>query len=231
MKEYQKLPFVETQIQNGYTNQDGVVVPRVTHILSAMLHEDYLIPCANAMGLYKHLKYEDIMNNATYIGSATHYYIECFLKGEPTPQRDKDEVYKATQSFHEWWDIIKKTDYEILMQERTLVCKYFGGTLDLLIKINGKVYLVDFKTSNHSSYKHFLQLSAYKYMLEEEGVNIDGCIVLMLDKKNFKFTEHVLHFDNKEHLDFINICKDCFISLVYAYYHRIVVEREYKALF
>ena len=72
MKEYQKLPVVETQIQNGYTNQDGVVVPRVTHILSAMLHEDYLIPWANAMGLYKQLKYEDIINKATDTGSATH---------------------------------------------------------------------------------------------------------------------------------------------------------------
>ena len=68
-------------------------------------------------------------------------------------------------------------------------------------------------------------------MLEEEGIDIDGCIILMLNKNKLKFTEHVLHFDNQDHLAFINICKDCFMSLVYAYYSRMVVEREYKKLF
>lgn len=226
---------------NNYSsNNSRYGVPRVTEILSAMLHEDYLMQWSNAIGLYKRQKYQDVLDEAAYIGTYVHKAIENFLSQEDTNLNNHvcdnvllfDKVNLAFNSFLEWWEIIKKNEYEILMQEETLICKYFGGTLDMLIKINGKVYLVDFKTSNHSSYKHFLQLSAYRYMLKEvKDIEIDGCIILMLDKKQAKFTEYVLDFSVVEHINFINKCEECFLSLVYAYYNRGIVENEYKEIF
>lgn len=216
---------------------NGVNVPRVTEILSAMLHEDYLMGWANAMGLYKHTKYEVFLNTAADIGTAVHEAIEKYLGENISPDIDnypqdiKFRISCAFNSFLSWWDIIKKTKYKIILQEYALVCKYFGGTLDMLIEINGKVYIVDFKTSNHSSYKHFLQLAAYRYMLEENGYKVDGCIILLLDKKTCKFTEYVLHFDQEEHLKFIDQCEECFLSLVYGYYNRGIVENMYKNIF
>lgn len=119
-----------------------------------------------------------------------------------------------------------------MLQEHTLVCKYFGGTLDLLLEIDGKIYLVDFKTSNHSSYKHFLQLAAYRYMLREtEGINVNGCIILMLDKKSDMFIEHILDFENIDHLNYIDQCQESFLSLVYAYYQRIQNQYLYNQIF
>lgn len=214
-------------------------VPRVNDILSAMLHEDYLMKWSNAIG-FKHQSYKDTLESAAYVGTCVHEAIENFLmNGEYINHHDYDctneqcnKIHNAFLSFTEWWDIILKTSYEILLQEKTLICKYFGGTLDMLIKINGKMYLVDFKTSNSSSYKHFLQLSAYRYLLKEcENIEVDGCIILMLDKNEATFTEKVLDFSIPEHIQFMNNCEECFLSLVYSYYTRSIVQTQFNNIF
>ena len=56
--------------------------------------------------------------------------------------------------------------FRVIETEKQLVCPYFGGTLDCLAEIDGRIYIIDFKTSNHITYKYFLQLAAYKYMIE-----------------------------------------------------------------
>ena len=38
--------------------------------------------------------------------------------------------------------------------EETITCPYFGGTYDFLVEINGRNWLIDFKTSNHIGYKY-----------------------------------------------------------------------------
>ena len=110
-------------------------------------------------------------------------------------------------------------------------CEFFGGTYDALLSINGKVYLVDFKTSNHISYKYFLQIAAYRYMLQQQGIEIDGAIILQLDKKHPSFNEYIIQLNNPEHLDFINNCQECFFSLVYAFFNRLQVEKQFKTIF
>lgn len=224
--------------KSGEYSIDGRNVPRVTEILSAMLHEDYIVEWANKIGLYNHQKYHEVLGEASVIGTYVHSSIEKFLKTGSHPDfsdisiKYRNRVTNGFNSFLSWWRIINSLNYEILMQERTLVCKYFGGTLDLLIKVGSKIYLVDFKTSNHSSYKHFLQLSAYRYMLKEvEGIDVDGCIILMLDKKSDMFLEYCLDFDNQEQLDYMNQCQETFLSLVYAYYQRIQNQYLYSTIF
>lgn len=222
-------------ISNGTYFYNDRAVPRVTEILSAMIHEDYLMEWANRIGLFNHQKYQDVLEKAGDIGTYTHDSIEKFLSEniplntDGVPRHLAYPVYFAQKSFLEWWNIIIKNDYEILMQEQELVCEYFGGKLDLLLKINGKIYLVDFKTSNHSSYKYYLQLSAYRYMLRKQfNIEIDGCIILMLDKKICKFTEMFLNFQVSEHLEYINQCENTFISLVFAYYQKLKAQQMYN---
>lgn len=213
-------------------------VPRVTEILSAMLHEDFLMTWANNIGLYKHQKYKDVLNTSADIGSSVHEAIENHVSGKGIfdqskyPDDTRRGIVMAFNSFLEWWDIILKQNYKVLMQEHTLVCKYFGGTLDLLMEINGKIYIVDFKTSNHPSYKYFLQLAAYRYILMNEyNINPDGCLILMLDKSKCHFTELLLDFGNEEHLAYIEQCQETFLSLVYAYYNRGIATQMYTDIF
>lgn len=222
------------EIESCY-QYEGKNVPRVTAILSDMLHEDYLMKWSNNIGLYQHKKYNVVLETSSTIGTLTHNAIEDYIKYGKEPDFDsidiiyKNSFYNAFNSFKKWWDVIIKNEYKILMEEVQLVCKYFGGTLDLLIEINGKTYLVDFKTSNHPSYKYTLQLSAYRYMLNQlYNIKVDGCILLMLSKTDISFDEIFYNFDNKEMEEYFNYCEECFLSLVYAYYNRIRVQSLYN---
>lgn len=210
---------------------NGIRVPRVTHILQSMLHDDYLLSWSNAMGLYKHMKYSDIMETATGIGSIVHNAIEQFIqKSEEldfsaVPDAYKREVYNSYTAFKKWWKTIETHNYRIVMEEETIICKYYGGTLDLLIEIDGKLYLLDFKTSNHLSYKYFLQLAAYRRALfYERGISIDGTILLQLSKKAPIFNEIILFMDNLEDAEYMRRCDSMFMTLVLAYHQRQAVE-------
>lgn len=214
-------------------------VPRVTEILSSMLHEDYLMTWSNNIGLYQKKKYKDVLNIAANKGSYVHSFIEDFIMNNKEPDVDKvpcdmrDEVKNAFDSFLLWWEIITKNNkVEIIYSEHTLTCPYYGGTLDLLIKINDRIFLIDFKTSNYPSYKYFLQLSAYRYCLYNyENININGCLILMLDKRSISFDELVLDFNIEEHYQFISYCEQSFLSILYAYYNRLKVEYHYGLIF
>lgn len=202
-------------------------VPRVNDILD-MINEPYLIEWANKVGLYQRKKHSIYKDEALAIGTFVHYFIEQYINYHIVPDFNaiedsniRKQVKNAFTAFLAWWNIITTQNYEVLFTEKEIVCKYFGGTIDLLIKINDKIYLVDFKTSKYPSYKHSLQVSAYKYLLKSiMGINVDGgCIILMLNKKtgDFKEVGYYLHIEEcKEYLDY---CEECFLSLVYTYYN------------
>ena len=88
-------------------------------------------------------------------------------------------------AFKEWWHGINECHrVKVLGQEQSLFCEYFAGTYDLLISIDDKPYLIDFKTSNHVGYKYFMQLAAYRYLLySQKNINVEGCIILQFDKQ------------------------------------------------
>lgn len=215
---------VELKEEKYYYN--GVPVPRVTEIISKMISEDYLLYWANGLG-FKGKSYKKTVQAAADIGTEAHDLIERFLKGELVTS---DCVpYLA---FRRWWvDINSTNSVKVIATEQPISCPYFGGTFDLLIEINGKIYLVDFKTSNHVSYKYYMQLAAYKYILEQQGYNISGCIILQLNKTLIEYTEYPLIFEVPEHLDFINKSLNSFLSLVYGYYNIKECENLYKNIF
>ena len=200
---------------NHYT-YNGHNVPRVTEIISKMIHEDSIVQWANSLG-FRHQSYTKTLNAAAVYGTKAHHGIEYLLKGKEIPEDTPESIIK---SFNEWWKIISSNNQvKILGQEVKLTCEWFGGTYDLLLEVNGKVYLVDFKTSNHVTYKYCLQLAAYNYMLKLQGVSIDGIIILQLSKKSIGYNEFILNFVDPVQQHFFDICERTFLSLVYAYYH------------
>lgn len=233
-----KINLNELFIDNDHYQYNGINIPRVTEILSSMLHENYLMTWANSLGLYKRRKYKDELDQAAMKGTYVHNAIEDYIQHGNDLDLDtvmlsyQREVSYAYGSFKEWWDIICKRNAKVIMEEQRLVCPWFGGTLDLLIEINNKIYLLDFKTSNHPSYKYFLQLSAYRYILRNYyGIEIYGCGIIKLNKQCIKFEEFIIDKSNPDYENFINICENTFLSLVYAYINRIEVERFYETLF
>ena len=214
---------------DSYTNSDNIPVPRVTEILSAMVHKDGLMYWANALG-FKGIRYKDALNKAANIGTIAHTAIEKFLK----------EKYETNDNipflgFLSWYNVITQDiglPIELIYSEHRIVCKWFGGTLDALMKIGDKIYLVDFKTSNHITFTYFLQLAAYRFMLKIlENIDIDGVIVLQLDKDEPGFNEYLLDFTIPDHLTFINNCEETFLSLVYSFYRINKIEDEFNSIF
>ena len=212
-----------------YQNSSGQTVARVTDIISSMIHSDGLMYWANSLG-FKGIRYKDELNRAANAGTIAHAAIEKFLKEKLCTDNNIPFL-----GFKLWYDTVTLDiglPISVIYVEHTITCRWFGGTLDALLIIGNKVYLVDFKTSNHVTYRYFIQLGAYRHMLREvENINIDGVIVLQLDKNEPGFNEYLLDFSIYNHLDFMNHCENTFLSLTYAYYNIKQIEGEYKTLF
>ena len=233
-----KINMEELGMEGERYQYQGYNLPRVTEIISSMIHEDFLMIWANNLGLYKRKKYKDELEQAATKGAYVHDAIEEYIQNNKELDLDtvmagyRTEVSYAYGSFKAWWNIISRQNIRIILQEYKLICPWFGGTLDLLVEINGCVYLLDFKTSNHPSYKYFLQLAAYRYILREfYSIEIYGCGVIKLNKKAIEFEEFIIDKSNPEYEEFMNLCERTFLSLVYAYINRVFVERQYTALF
>lgn len=213
--------FTIQDLTDRYT-YDGKNVPRVTEIISKMIHEDSIVLWANNLG-FRHIRYRDALDEAANIGTNVHSAIEHYLK------EDKTSELVSLKAFQLWWEQLKRTNkIEILGQEQKLVCPFFGGTYDLLLKINDVIYLVDFKTSNHVTYKYYIQLAAYNYMLKQQGINIGGVIILQVSKTSPQYNEYVLDLHNPSHKEYFDLCERTFLSLVYSYYHISYLERRFN---
>ena len=196
-------------------SKNGKGIPSVTEILG-FIDCQGLIDWANMVGR-KGINNKHVLKRAAQYGTNTHSAIENFLKGKDTFTDNS-----SFMSFKLWWYNLHQNTHsvEIIGQEEPLVGEFFAGTYDLLLNIDGKIYLIDFKTSNHVSYKYFMQLAAYRYLLYTlKNINIHGCIILQLGKnKKPKFNEFALCFEYPEHHAFIENCTNAFFGLLYTYH-------------
>lgn len=204
---------------------NGRGIPSVTELLS-FIDSEGLIGWANRIGR-QGLDNKEVANKAAEFGTMVHESIENYLKGK----KYTDNV--CLDAFKEWWTGINSCHrVRIIGQEQSIVCEYFAGTYDLLITIDDKPYLVDFKTSNHVGYKYFMQLAAYRYLLyTQKNINIEGCIVLQFDKTEPKYREFNLNFSDPYDYEFIENCHRSFMGLVYTYYNAKLCQRQFGQLF
>lgn len=210
-------------------------VARVTKVLHSMISEDYIAQWANSLG-YKRLSYKKTLEIAAEKGTITHSLIETFLKTGNDPIFEeihpyfRDSVKNAYCSFKDWWKKINDSCLvEIIYSEHEIITPAYGGTIDLLIKIDNEYYLIDFKTSNNPSFKYFIQLASYKMALEEiEHISARGCIILQLSKTEIMFYEYLADYTNDMHKKFMSDCFSLFQSLLDGYYKRLNVEKQYK---
>lgn len=236
-----KLSSIEIESKSNYI-YDGKRVPRVTEVLSAMLHEDFLMKWANNLG-FKRISYNAFMKDASDKGTYSHLAIEKYLKNgyfdinEMTDipnNKIRDTVYSVINGFYKWWiDIHKKyKNIKIIYLEETLIHKYFAGTCDCLLQVDGDYWLIDFKTSNHMSYNYALQLAAYKYLLKElKNINISKAMILRLDKTEYTYYTYEYDFiNNQEHIQFFEDCLETFMLLCSAFIMRVYTKNKYDEL-
>lgn len=222
-----------------YVNDDNKSVPRVTNIIDSMWSDPHIAEWANSLG-WKKKGYRKTLNEFAAKGTHSHAVIEDYiLHGiEPDynryPEFARSAICNSYTAFRQWWDklCMKHDEVDVVFVEKTLICKYFGGTLDCLLKIDDKYVLLDFKTSKDANPKYALQLAAYRYMLRElEGITIDACMNLIVKRDSPTYIEYIYDLKDPNHKNFINLCENEFLSLVQAYYGRQQVESGYKEIF
>lgn len=223
--------FNTEYLSNHYTF-NGKNVPRVTEIIQACLHEDYLLQWANSLG-FKRQSYNKTLQAYADYGTDVHNILERYIKGEEISHADRVRYSNPISAFESWWNQIHNGNIiKVLGQEFSLVCAYYGGTYDMLLEINGEPWLVDFKTSNSIGFRYNLQLAAYRAMLKNMHIvdELRGTIILRVFKDKPKFEEYVLDLSNESHKIFLDDCERLFNSMAYQYYWRKYLESEFSII-
>jgi len=157
---------------------------------------DKLIDCSMSLDDLRRLDLPELMKYAKAtakrdyeaagdIGTRVHAAIEQYFKLEisrATIVGVEDDILKPMDAFLEW---VNKNDVKCLLSEHTVYSKIgYAGTLDFIGTINGKKYLVDFKSSKGFWPEMPMQLAAYHYAHEEmTGEKMEGVGILRLDKE------------------------------------------------
>lgn len=164
---------------------NGKAYPSVTMILNSI---------AKGYGYDEWLK--SVGHEANYIvreaqerGSKVHNAIESLILGNSLTAADDPQFESFTWAE---WEMLNqwKVWYETLKVEPILIEQIVhsdelgvAGTVDIVCKINDKVYLLDWKTGGAYD-SHHLQVAAYKYMAERmeelNGLKIDGCGIVYI---------------------------------------------------
>ena len=171
-----EMPGLEFDEATHTYRLDGNVLPSVTTIMKPLSAFEYRnVP-------------ESALEKAADRGTTVHNAIEIFIKygidDIPT------EFRPYLDAFIDWWNEKKPV---VIGSEIRLYHRMFRycGTCDLLCLIDGKLILIDYKTTYAVMEKMCgVQLEGYAKALSSHGINVDEKRILHL-KKDGKYKEHI----------------------------------------
>ena len=176
---------------------DGIKVPSVTRVVDGCFPKN-LTDWALSVG---EEEYHRIIDEALEIGNYTHEWIENYINEQPFNATTNPSI----DAFLRWET---NCGVEFIDSERKIYCDRFkyAGTVDAVAKINGRVCVIDFKTSKKIYKPYHLQVTAYAQAIKR----IDGLkrwplgIILRLDKETGEYEQKV--FEPKDHFDTFKKC-------------------------
>jgi len=182
----------------GYFLKDGSKVSGTTTIIGRFKDSGGLLFWAFEQGKLaqqgKIQKLYDKAEEAADIGTLAHSMDETYINGlDPLKCVEgvsKDKSDKAQVAFNNFLNWQKQTNIKIISkyQEILLISeKYkFGGTPDAIGELDGKLILLDWKTSNAVYSDYLIQLAAYKQLWNENNERkIEGGMYLCRFAKDF----------------------------------------------
>jgi hypothetical protein len=166
-----------------YYRRNGKYYPSVTYVLGYYPKGKFFENWLKQVGFSA----DYIVKKAAEEGTQVHELCEAYLNGEELrflddrgrPQYNPD-VWQMFLRFVEFWELIKPTLIETevhLFSDKLKV----AGTCDLIVEINGELWLLDLKTSNQLQTTYELQTAVYGQCYEEcFGRKIDHYGILWL---------------------------------------------------
>jgi hypothetical protein len=132
---------------------------------------------------------ERVKDAAADLGTRVHGLIDEWILTGSTRAQDVDEMV----AFCNFTMFVSKYKMRFLSGDlpvASLRYKY-GGRLDAIAEINGKLVLLDWKTSNAIRDDYALQVAAYRLALfETYGIRADKAMVVRFDKVDPKVLDH-----------------------------------------
>jgi CRISPR/Cas system-associated exonuclease Cas4 (RecB family) len=127
---------------------------------------------------------------AADIGTVAHNYVEKHIKYQLGETKTKPKMpvnamaQSAVNNYLKWEQ--GNIDEYIFSERKVMSLDHWvAGTADIVAIVNGKLAMVDLKTSNYLSVEHLIQTAAYQLCLEEEFEDrFDNRIILKLDKED-----------------------------------------------
>jgi len=158
-----------TMPDSRYYRRNGDYYPSVTYVLSYYPKGKFFEDWLKKVGYSS----EYIVKKAGEEGTAVHEMIEEYLNGKElnflnqygSPQCSPD-VWQMFLRFVEWWEEYKPTLIETEVHLFSDELKV-AGTCDMVCEIDGQLWIIDFKTSNHLQTTYDLQAAVYGKCYEE----------------------------------------------------------------
>lgn len=178
-----------TLLNSRYYRRNGVYYPSITHVLGVypkgIHYEEWLKTSGHSA--------EHIVRKAQEEGTMVHEMAEEYLNGEEVNFLDERQnpqypinVWQMFLHFVEFWETYKPKLIEAevhLFSDKLKV----AGTCDLVCEIDGELWIIDFKTSNHIATTYALQTATYAECYEEcFGKKIDRTGILWLKSSKRK---------------------------------------------
>lgn len=129
-------------------------------------------------------------------GTIVHAWLEDYIKGKNPETPVNPEIKQATEAFVSW---VLKNKVKFTSSEKVVYSRRYNyaGTCDFTCEIDGKRYVGDIKTSKAIYNEYLLQVSAYRYALQEEmpDVTYDGMLIIRVPKDE-KDSIEIKHFND-----------------------------------
>ena len=181
----------------GYHLKDGSKVPGVTTVCGRFKESGALIYWAWDQGR-QGKDFRETSKAAADAGTLAHSLVEAsikheiFAKPEGTDEATWNNAVSAFGAYETW---AKHSNLEMFETEMSLVSEThkFGGTPDAIGYTDGKLSLIDFKTSNSVYADYLIQIAAYRALWEEnrpEYPITGGFHLLRFAKTNGDFAHH-----------------------------------------
>jgi len=172
-----------------YYRRNGQYYPSVTYVLGYYPKGKHFEEWLKNMGRSA----DYIVRKAAEDGTMIHEMAESYLNGEEVnflnqygnPQYDPD-IWQMFLRFVEFWETYNpkliETEVHLFSDELKV-----AGTCDLICEIDGKLWLLDLKTSNHIQTTYELQTAVYGQCYKEcYGVDIENYGILWLKSSKRK---------------------------------------------
>ena len=178
---FEELEQINSDTGRTYKTPSGVIYPSITTVIG----DESKVSIAAWRKRVGDEEVNRISKKATSRGTRIHEMCEHYVDNIPLIK--KDYVYQDLEMFNQIKRVLDEHVDNIHMQEERLYSDYLelAGTVDLIAEYDGKLSVIDFKTSTKLKEVDYIkgylmQASAYAIMYEERtGIPVNQTVIII----------------------------------------------------